>query len=128
MHIVRHYEKYRIVATYVHKIVNLAISVNGGWSAFGPWNVCSKTCDGGQQTRTRSCSNPPPWNGGTQCVGTSQETKSCSLEKCQGIYAVFAVSNSPLTETFTQCLSNTFQRTDQRAFVNCGSLLISLVG
>ena len=63
---------------------HLALSVNGGWSAFGPWSVCSKKCDGGQQTRARSCSNPPPWNGGTQCVGTSQETENCNLNRCQG--------------------------------------------
>lgn len=40
------------------------VPVNGGWS---PWSLC---VDGKQ---TRSCSNPPPSNGGKDCIGPSEQ-------------------------------------------------------
>ena len=51
------------------------ITINGGWS---DWGTCSLTCGGGTQTRT--CTNPTPANGGTNCTGsTSQE---CNTQAC----------------------------------------------
>lgn len=38
-------------------------AVNGGWSN---WSSCSASCEG---TRTRTCTNPPPSNGGAFCTG-----------------------------------------------------------
>ena len=50
--------------------------VNGGWSA---WSACSATCGGGTQTRT--CTNPAPANGGSNCSGSSSQ--ACNTQACE---------------------------------------------
>ena len=60
----------------------LAVVVEGHWSPWRPWESCSATCGGGKQLRGRSCSNPEPANGGADCVGPSEDTKTCSLWQC----------------------------------------------
>ena len=57
-------------------------SVNGGWSVFVDWSECSATCGGGTQTRTRTCINPVPAYGGSDCQGESTETQDCSNRPC----------------------------------------------
>ena len=57
--------------------------VNGGWSAFGAWSQCSADCEGGTQTRTRTCTNPAPANGGADCVGDATETQDCNTNPCE---------------------------------------------
>ena len=56
---------------------------NGGWS---PWvcGSCSKTCGGGTQHCTRSCTNPTPCGGGKDCSGLSVDTRSCARNCCHG--------------------------------------------
>ncbi|XP_048584539.1 uncharacterized protein LOC5510519 isoform X4 [Nematostella vectensis] len=56
--------------------------VNGGWSEFSEWTKCTKTCGGGKQERTRTCTNPSPSNGGKDCVGDAKEEKDCNTDKC----------------------------------------------
>ena len=58
--------------------------VDGGWSAFGAYGACSKSCGGGLKKRYRTCSNPKPSNGGEQCSGTSEESASCNTKRCPG--------------------------------------------
>ena len=57
-------------------------SVNGRWSLWATWSACSKTCGTGTKTRKRSCTNPPPQNGGKGCKGIDKQTKSCLLKAC----------------------------------------------
>ena len=57
-------------------------SVNGRWSLWATWSACSKTCGTGTKTRKRSCTNPPPQNGGKDCKGIDKQTKSCLLKAC----------------------------------------------
>ena len=68
------------------------ISVDGGWSEFGQWGECSKPCDGGQQSRSRTCTNPPPAHGGAQCPGDEKETQPCNLQPCPGKRTVFLIN------------------------------------
>ncbi|KAL9952094.1 hypothetical protein ACROYT_G039301 [Oculina patagonica] len=57
-------------------------AVNGGWSNFGGWSQCSAACGPGQQERSRTCTNPPPSNGGAQCSGSNKETRECNNGPC----------------------------------------------
>jgi len=59
--------------------------VDGQWSDWMPWGDCSVTCGGGSQSRSRTCTNPVPANGGKDCVGDSVDTRDCSTGNCPGI-------------------------------------------
>ncbi|XP_066275664.1 coadhesin-like [Branchiostoma lanceolatum] len=54
--------------------------VDGGWSDWSPWSACSVTCGNGTETRDRTCTNPAPAYGGTDCVGLTQERQDCDTE------------------------------------------------
>ena len=51
--------------------------VDGGWSIF---SSCSVACGGG--TKTKTCSNPVPANGGKDCTGDN--TNTCNTQDCIG--------------------------------------------
>ncbi|XP_049821786.1 netrin receptor UNC5C-like isoform X2 [Aethina tumida] len=58
----------------------ITVYVNGGWSQWSPWMECR--CPGSLPSTgkmsTRTCTNPPPSNGGKNCVGQSvRRTKDC---------------------------------------------------
>ncbi|XP_078377130.1 SCO-spondin-like isoform X1 [Oculina patagonica] len=57
--------------------------VNGGWSNWGAWGTCSKTCGSGFQYSRRYCNNPTPGYGGKMCVGESIRTRACSVGSCK---------------------------------------------
>eukprot|EP00756_Hemistasia_phaeocysticola_P019779 Hpha_TRINITY_DN15680_c3_g6::TRINITY_DN15680_c3_g6_i3::g.99988::m.99988 len=57
--------------------------VNGGWSG---WGKCSVTC-GGEGTQTRTCTNPAPLWGGSDCSGASSQ--ACNNGDCSG-WATFS--------------------------------------
>ena len=66
------------------------------WTVWGPWSTCSKSCGGGKQSRERKCKKKNnfvdprtdsnlrivnvPW----ECLGKSQETKTCQNQNCPG--------------------------------------------
>lgn len=56
--------------------------VDGHWSNYGSWSPCSKSCGGGTHYKERSCNNPPPANGGKNCVGAARETGTCNTQAC----------------------------------------------
>jgi len=60
--------------------------VNGGYSDWGPYGECSKTCGGGEQTRKRTCTNPPPSHDGEDCstLGPDSSTRECNNQECPG--------------------------------------------
>ena len=56
--------------------------VNGMWSHWTDFEACSVSCGGGVQQRTRTCSNPAPECGGTDCIGAATEQQSCNTQGC----------------------------------------------
>ncbi|XP_044164585.1 SCO-spondin-like isoform X4 [Acropora millepora] len=56
--------------------------VHGGWSSWGTWGSCSKTCETGYQDRHRSCTSPVPAYGGSSCAGSSNQQTSCLIKHC----------------------------------------------
>ena len=62
------------------------IPVDGQWTDWVMWSVCTATCGGGQRTRQRSCQNPPPIFGGADCVGEATQAEDCNVDPCAGGY------------------------------------------
>ncbi|XP_051929215.1 hemicentin-1 isoform X1 [Hippocampus zosterae] len=56
--------------------------INGNWGPWGSWGSCSKTCNGGQMRRYRTCDNPRPANGGRACAGTDAQIQRCNTAMC----------------------------------------------
>ncbi|KAI8496157.1 Thrombospondin type 1 repeat-containing protein [Branchiostoma belcheri] len=56
--------------------------VDGNWSPWTAWGECTKTCGGGQQARSRECTDPAPAHGGKDCDGGTHETQACNLKPC----------------------------------------------
>ncbi|XP_072324712.1 LOW QUALITY PROTEIN: SCO-spondin [Scyliorhinus torazame] len=59
-----------------------ACKVNGGWSSWSPWSTCGRSCGGGKSLRMRSCTDPPPKNGGRHCPGERFEVTICNVQPC----------------------------------------------
>uniref|UniRef100_A0A3B4ZG32 Uncharacterized protein n=1 Tax=Stegastes partitus TaxID=144197 RepID=A0A3B4ZG32_9TELE len=59
------------------KNCNLYMCTAGPWLAWSQWSVCSVSCGGGQQSRSRFCSSPP-------CSGPSRQSKTCNTHVCLG--------------------------------------------
>ncbi|KAL1021140.1 hypothetical protein UPYG_G00009320 [Umbra pygmaea] len=65
-------------------VVDQVCPTNGGWSNWGNWQPCSRTCVGEDfptptQQRYRSCTNPAPSSvpPGDKCPGLGSDTKTC---------------------------------------------------
>jgi hypothetical protein len=76
---------------------NSKTKVNGGWSV---WSTCSATACGVAGTKTRTCNNPAPKNGGAECTKTDgtkttstsrTETASCTAEGCLGACSAISI-------------------------------------
>ncbi|EDO49967.1 predicted protein, partial [Nematostella vectensis] len=59
------------------------IYIDGKWSSWSSWQTCSRTCGGGAQMRTRTCTNPAPIGGGRSCYGSSTDKQSCNPIPCR---------------------------------------------
>ena len=59
--------------------------IDGGFSDWLIWGACSVSCGYGIQLRTRTCTNPEPLNGGSDCVGEREDRKQCQPVDCKGI-------------------------------------------
>jgi len=46
--------------------------IHGGWSEWSQFTECYPPCEGGLRYRQRSCTNPPPQNGGDECPGDTR--------------------------------------------------------
>ena len=62
--------------------------VNGKWSTWGSWSVCSANCGSGVRERNRTCDDPPPQCDGLDCPGSDFSRGPCNELPCPGlIYA-----------------------------------------
>ncbi|XP_067025576.1 coadhesin-like isoform X2 [Acropora muricata] len=57
--------------------------VDGGWSAWSGLSRCTRSCGGGRQYQSRTCSNPFPGHGGRDCIGDRSLSYSCNTQSCQ---------------------------------------------
>ncbi|XP_065792282.1 hemicentin-1 isoform X3 [Muntiacus reevesi] len=55
---------------------------HGNWSPWSGWGLCSRTCNGGQMRRYRTCDNPRPSNGGRACGGPDSQIQRCNSDMC----------------------------------------------
>ncbi|XP_046543901.1 coadhesin-like isoform X18 [Haliotis rubra] len=98
---------------------NRTCTVSGGYTQWSGWvgGSCLGPCDQGTQTdtRTRSCTNPRPQNGGLQCAPPSSETRttSCVMATCAvdgGMTDWAAWVNQSCTETCGKSATRTVDR------------------
>lgn len=61
---------------YLQFVIYRDGSAPGGWSDWSPWSACDVPCSTGNQTRTRTCTNPAPLLDGV-CTGPDTDTQSC---------------------------------------------------
>ena len=68
------------------KYFTLLIIVNGGYSEWSSFSICTKTGIGGIQKRERFCNNPSHKYGGADCftLGFSIETRTCGAKPSLG--------------------------------------------
>ncbi|XP_014203695.1 semaphorin-5B [Copidosoma floridanum] len=60
------------------------------WSNWGPWSTCSRLCNGGTRTRTRSCEPQPTAAHGDasstqECTGCNFQVEECNKQSCPEI-------------------------------------------
>ena len=69
---------------FVAVVVLFLVAIDGGYSEFSE-SECSVTCGGGIKNLTRTCTNPPPSNGGKDCseLGPAEKTVSCNEAECR---------------------------------------------
>ena len=60
---------------------------DGAYTSWSDWSLCSTTCGEGIMTRIRTCTNPPPMYGGSDCfaTGSAFQQKPCTIKiNCKG--------------------------------------------
>ncbi|XP_015605954.1 netrin receptor UNC5C isoform X3 [Cephus cinctus] len=70
-----------IAAKRLSEPASLTVYVNGGWSSWSSWSAwseCHSRCAKAGQKRTRTCTNPPPINGGQPCLGPAMHKMDCN--------------------------------------------------
>lgn len=63
------------------------VTVDGAWSSWSGYGLCSVSCGGGKQSRSRTCTNPKPANGGLDCPGGASELTDCNVDACPTVPA-----------------------------------------
>ncbi|XP_065653637.1 SCO-spondin-like isoform X9 [Hydra vulgaris] len=66
-------------------------SVNGEWTNWSEWSLCSQPCNVGETKRVRNCSKPKLQFKGLSCIGSAKETKMCSLRNCESTFIAMGI-------------------------------------
>ncbi|XP_055329397.1 SCO-spondin-like [Paramacrobiotus metropolitanus] len=53
----------------------------GGWSEWGPWSGCTKSCNGGQRFKIRVCAAS---ENRKECIGPDRRNDACNKQACSG--------------------------------------------
>ena len=78
-----YYNKNKATSNFIKIQCFQFLSVDCEWNPFEKWSNCSKTCGGGNQTRTRTAHKKEAF-GGAPCEGPAEETQACNEEACPG--------------------------------------------
>ncbi|KFV72207.1 A disintegrin and metalloproteinase with thrombospondin motifs 7, partial [Dryobates pubescens] len=57
-------------------------AIDGGWSSWSSWALCSRSCGAGVQSAERQCSSPTPKYGGRYCLGERKRFRICNVKPC----------------------------------------------
>ena len=74
--------------------------IKGKFSGWAGWDDCPAG-GGGQQFRTRQCDNPPPANGGSNCIGSLVDARPCPAWSAWSRWWPLLCSNGTQTRTRT---------------------------
>ena len=77
-------------------------AINGGYSDWLECTECNVTCGEGTKILTRTCTNPPPANGGKDCSGLGPAVKkdSCNEQECRECLFITIIIEFELTCCF----------------------------
>ena len=59
------------------------ITVDCVWNGWEEWTSCSKSCEGGRRSKTRTIKIPAS-SGGKQCTGSLDVEVVCNTNMCKG--------------------------------------------
>lgn len=76
------FQKQQLLSVSSASLATLPRAVDGRWSEWTEWSECDAGCGGGVSQRNRTCSAPPPKNGGRDCEGRRLQTQSCHSAPC----------------------------------------------
>ena len=76
--------------------------INGQWGTWSSYSTCGTNC---LKSRTRSCNNPSPSNGGSECQGYATLLYSCTDGSCPRSLSVWGSCSS-----YSACDSNCLKR------------------
>jgi hypothetical protein len=75
-----------------NKFTKNVILADGRWGMWGGASSCSQTCGSGISKRFRTCTNPPPMNGGQNCPGQNFIAAPCNKDDCKIYFRCFLLS------------------------------------
>ncbi|XP_044004864.1 semaphorin-5A isoform X2 [Aphidius gifuensis] len=59
-----------------------SIQTSGRWSSWGPWNSCSRPCNGGIRLRERTCDKSSSYSNDNDCPGCNFQIEHCNTQPC----------------------------------------------
>ncbi|XP_046664969.1 netrin receptor UNC5C-like isoform X2 [Homalodisca vitripennis] len=76
-------------------------AVDGRWSAWSGWSACGPDC---RHHKRRTCSNPPPSNGGSYCQGKDTATANCTGPLCVAVRSEEDIQLAPYIGLAVACV------------------------